>query len=151
MISYPRNSFIVSDNNGKLSAGIVQNYGFPKGSIIMWNNKEIIPQGWVECNGQNGTPDLRGRFPLSDGLDYTLGDKGGEEKVSLGINQIPRHTHIFTDIKPSDCRNGTFSGTSGCWMSGPPEERSITTSLVGGSQPHNNMPPYYVLRFIMKT
>ena len=33
----------------------------PKGSIIMWSGA-TAPDGWALCDGQNGTPDLRGRF-----------------------------------------------------------------------------------------
>jgi len=34
----------------------------PPGVIMIWNNKPSeIPNGWRLCNGQNGTPDLRGR------------------------------------------------------------------------------------------
>jgi microcystin-dependent protein len=33
----------------------------PKGVIVAWNSKDA-PAGWALCNGQNGTPDLRGRF-----------------------------------------------------------------------------------------
>jgi hypothetical protein len=42
-----------------------KNY-LPIGSIIAWYNKDgdvtKIPKGWSLCNGENGTPDLRGRF-----------------------------------------------------------------------------------------
>jgi microcystin-dependent protein len=33
----------------------------PKGVIVAWNGKDA-PAGWALCNGENGTPDLRGRF-----------------------------------------------------------------------------------------
>jgi microcystin-dependent protein len=33
----------------------------PKGVIVAWNGKDT-PTGWALCNGENGTPDLRGRF-----------------------------------------------------------------------------------------
>ncbi|MBR1988227.1 MAG: tail fiber protein [Clostridia bacterium] len=35
----------------------------PKGAI-MWFNLTSAPTGWVVCDGNNGTPDLRGRYPL---------------------------------------------------------------------------------------
>ena len=34
---------------------------FPKGSIVIYNDI-TAPNGWVICDGNNGTPDLRGRF-----------------------------------------------------------------------------------------
>jgi len=33
----------------------------PRGTIVAWN-EETAPAGWALCDGQNGTPDLRGRF-----------------------------------------------------------------------------------------
>ena len=35
----------------------------PKGSIIMFHGSKI-PTGWQICDGTNGTPDLRGRYPM---------------------------------------------------------------------------------------
>ena len=36
---------------------------FVQGMIIMWNSTVAsIPTGFVLCDGNNGTPDLRGRF-----------------------------------------------------------------------------------------
>jgi microcystin-dependent protein len=33
----------------------------PKGTIVAFNGT-VAPAGWALCNGENGTPDLRGRF-----------------------------------------------------------------------------------------
>ena len=41
-----------------------------------------IPTGWVLCDGTNGTPDLRGKFP------------GGDSGISVGGTES--HTHTFT-------------------------------------------------------
>lgn len=46
-------------------------------------------------------PDLRGRVPIGFGtekketLTYTLGQRGGEESVTLKLDQMPAHTHDF--------------------------------------------------------
>jgi len=33
----------------------------PKGIIVFWSGlKRNIPSGWAVCDGQHGTPDLRG-------------------------------------------------------------------------------------------
>ena len=52
-------------------------------------------EGWYICNGQNGTPDLRGRF-LVGKTDYYpyIGFMGGLEQVRLSVNEMPRHTHL---------------------------------------------------------
>jgi len=50
----------------------------------MWKGTVgTIPSGWVLCDGNNGTPDLRSRFIVGAGGSYTPGDTGG------GMN----HTH----------------------------------------------------------
>lgn len=69
------------------------------------------------CNGQNGTPDLRGRVivgaviglpggPLAAAVDpaassfnpgYSLGTIAGQNSVTLSIGQMPSHTHALTD------------------------------------------------------
>lgn len=47
--------------------------------------------------GQNGTPDLRGRFFVGQdntSSDYSLvGNKGGFNTVKLTVDQMPSHTH----------------------------------------------------------
>ena len=41
---------------------------FPSGFIGMFSGtEEQIPDGWALCNGENGTPDLRGRFVIGAG------------------------------------------------------------------------------------
>ena len=69
----------------------------PVGGIILWSGSaSAIPAHWALCNGQNGTPDLRGRFIVGAGGSYSPGATGGAETVTLGISQIPSHTHTAT-------------------------------------------------------
>lgn len=69
----------------------------PVGGIILWSGSaSAIPAHWALCNGQNGTPDLRGRFIVGAGGSYSPGATGGAEAVTLGISQIPSHTHTAT-------------------------------------------------------
>jgi microcystin-dependent protein len=67
------------------------------------------------CNGQNGTPDKRGRVPVGaiqlvpgatpnaavnpanpGNPNYSVGDIGGANTVTLDSTQIPSHTHVAT-------------------------------------------------------
>ncbi|WP_299002146.1 tail fiber protein [uncultured Shewanella sp.] len=73
----------------------------PKGSIIMWSGS-AIPSGWTLCNGQNSTPDLRGRFIIGagqgDGLtNRPLNQVSGSEQISLQVENIPSHNHSAID------------------------------------------------------
>ncbi|GAP12608.1 microcystin-dependent protein [Longilinea arvoryzae] len=105
-------------------------------------------------------PNLCGRFPLhtgaGGGATYTLGQLGGVENVPLAIGQMPAHTHT-----PQVAVNGEYNFPDGhVWASWPgaqytPDlnglQPAYPTALgsAGGSQPHNNMPPYLAVSFII--
>lgn len=84
----------------------------PTGAIMMWSGAIAnIPAGWALCNGQNGTPDLQGRFIVGVGsitdnnenYAYQVGDSGGHNKVALTVSQMPRHNHnTITSVADGD-------------------------------------------------
>jgi hypothetical protein len=112
------------------------------GTIIMWSDTiDTIPDGWVICDGNNGTPDLRDRFIVGAGSNYSVGDIGGANEVTLSVNQIPPHTHEVPD--------GTTGGGSGA-QNGPLTGDTLSSQSTGGGQPHENRPPYYALAYIMR-
>ena len=60
----------------------------------MWSGaSDAIPSGWLLCNGENNTPDLRNRFIVGAGSSYSVGNTGGSGSVTLITEQIPSHTH----------------------------------------------------------
>lgn len=61
----------------------------PKGKGIAQTPYE----GWQLCNGENGSPDLRGRFVAGAGGAYAVGVEGGADTVSLTQDQMPEHSH----------------------------------------------------------
>lgn len=106
-------------------------------------------------------PDLRGRMPM--GLDNmggvsagivenqeadNLGGNSGTEMHQLSIEEMPNHNH---DLREYAGSGGTFGRgiTSGNDQYG----YNLSTSKIssaGGDQPHNNMPPYLSLNYIIK-
>ena len=133
---------------GTLTAG----GAVPSGGIIIWSGAaNAIPSGWVLCNGQNSTPDLRDRFVVGagSGSSYSVGNTGGANSVTLTTNQIPSHTHSYV--------GHTYPGSGPEQnQSGGPEDRTSfnvnkTTGSTGSGQSHENRPPYYALCYIMKT
>lgn len=57
----------------------------PKNLIAQWaGGAETVPAGWVLCDGQNGTPDLRDKFVLGAGGQYAAGSAGGSATAALG-------------------------------------------------------------------
>lgn len=127
----------------------------PKGSILIWNNL-TAPSGWNICDGTNGTPDLRGRMLLGMGQGNgltarQLGQTGGEETHALSTDEVPQHSHTsaiygFSDYLKSamldgaDCAN-PITGPLGGYKA---------TNPAGSGTPHNNMPPFVSLNYIMK-
>lgn len=119
--------------------------GIPTGGIIIWSGTEV-PNGWALCDGENGTPDLRGRFVLGQSETHPTGETGGSEEVTLTVAQMPSHTHSYYDQYAGSASPGTSAGT----IYASARSTRLTTESSGASQPHSNMPPYYVLAYIMK-
>ncbi len=145
----------------------------PRGTIVAYNQNKA-PEGWTLCDGSNGSPNLTNKFILGWG-NRGIGSVGGEENVTLGAHQMPQHNHNvngttstngnhnhFTNVYKGyggDCRNcshnfqplGGSDGGIGTGDAGNHEHTfNVNSSHAGGNQPHNNMPPFYVLTYIMK-
>lgn len=117
----------------------------PVGGIIMWSGSiDSIPAGWALCDGRNGTPDLRDRFIVGAGREYSVGDTGGAKEVTLTVDQIPPHSHTYRGNTSTQPGRGPVSGA------GHPLFGNMDTSQTGGGQPHENRPPYYALAYIMR-
>jgi microcystin-dependent protein len=119
--------------------------------------------------GGNGTtnfalPNLQGCAPMLQGngaglTPRVIGEVGGETSVTLLTSQIPAHTHAAMNAPASNAdtpTNTVFGGGSrGKEPAYAPTSASTALmnaqaiGLAGGSQPHNNMPPYLTLNFII--
>ena len=121
----------------------------------------FVPKNWASCDGQllsiaqntalfsllgttyggNGTttfalPDMRGRVLVHNGqapggpTTYTMGQTGGTESVTLLITQMPAHSHTVNTVTDEGNQNSNTKNT-------------------GGSQPHENRPPFITLKCII--
>jgi microcystin-dependent protein len=168
--------------------GQIEIFGFP-----------FAPKGWVQCRGQLlsiqqnqalfsllgtsyggngvstfGLPDLQGRVPIGVGQDqqggqWTIGQIGGSESVTLTSGQLAAHNH---QVKASTNTNvsgnnyipsnslglgqTTALNTGGTTISAPAyASGSVTSNYVplggsaistaGSSQPHENRMPSLVV------
>lgn len=105
-------------------------------------------------------PDLRGKMPvgISD-IDpsFSIGVKGGEESHTLTLPELPLHTH-YVNASPG---TGSLSSPANAYPAinaqGIRQYSSTQNALMnaaavnptGSGQPHNNMPPYLVLNYII--
>lgn len=69
----------------------------PIGTIIAWPANSLPASGtWVECDGRNGTPDLRGRFIRGfGGRSGALGQVQAEE-TKAHFHTVQQHSHTVT-------------------------------------------------------
>lgn len=120
--------------------------GMPIGAVIAYaGDIDSIPPGWHICDGTEGTPDLRGRFVLGQSDAYVYGSEGGEATHRLTVNEMPSHSHQLAIQSKTGNTGDLIAITRGAYRLD-----SLGMSSTGGSQPHNNMPPYYVLYYIMR-
>lgn len=141
----------------------------------------FAPRGWAQCNGQilpiaqntalfsllgttyggNGQttfalPDLRSRVPVHTGQgpglsSYDLGQQGGQESVTLNVNEMPLHQHSAAATGAFATKNpgGQVPAPGGAYGS-PPDATNMHANMIrpaGGSQPHENVQPYLTINF----
>jgi microcystin-dependent protein len=143
----------------------------------------FAPAGWMFCDGSIlpisqydilfaliGTtyggdgqstfalPDLRGRIPVHAGSNFVLGQRAGEESVTLTQAQLPAHTHTMAASANAASSAGTPADTTANTGStalyaapagGVPDAAMMPLGAVGGSQPHDNMAPFLCVTFII--
>lgn len=125
----------------------------PVGTIIMWSGSlSELSSEWALCDGNNGTPNLCGRFIVGAGGSYAIGDKGGEEKHKLTVDEIPSHQHnnSVKTVGYGASHNGSAEAATFDGYSRNNGWRDISGASKGGDQPHENRPPYYALAFVMR-
>ena len=101
-------------------------------------------------------PDLQGRIPFHQGSSMILGQVAGTETVTLTTNEIPAHSHT---LAANSALGTQATPAGGFWAASSLEEYSTEPSAhamaastmtgTGGSQPHDNMPPFLVVNFII--
>lgn len=101
-------------------------------------------------------PDLRGRVPVGvDGAagrlaaNDALGQSGGAAEHTLSIPELPSHNH-WIDTNQSGTGSGPLS-TIGPVSVGLENNSDTFTQSTGSGNAHNNLPPYQVVNWMVKT
>ena len=143
----------VNENVGQLTEINGKNR-LPIGTVHAYFGKlEEIPVDWAICDGKNGTPDLANKF-----LRGTLGkvnEQGGNDFVTLSLDQMPIHNHDYVDTYYSEryCENkenGQHLGSGNSDRDNFDCNYKRTTSTAGGNKPFRILPSYITTIYIMK-
>ncbi len=89
---------------------------------------------------------------------FSIGESGGEQSVTLLLSEIPAHTHnVQADDNTRNAQATNPNGAVQVFSTGNLVFSTQTTglanmnpsmvSVAGGSQPHNNLMPYLVLSY----
>ena len=130
----------------------------PNGVIFAWDavirdkdgaptgESRSVPDGWQVCNGENGTPDLTGRFLMGAASLSGAGETGGK----ANIKESGVHTHSGTTGVTRGPDHGI--SCSGKCSGGRTAAHSHSFDI-GKSGKHShgsNLPPYYKIIYICK-
>lgn len=140
----------------------IKNEMYPVGAVyITYNNTNpstFLGGTWVQF-GQGRT--LIGQGTGNDGstsMSFTSESSGGEYKHKLSADEMPSHYHnvVLNDAKNEILRIHYDRGTWGRYNepnrnSGGVNTSAVITNSQGGSQPHNNIPPYITVYFWSRT
>lgn len=94
----------------------------------------------------------------TSGITFTQGNDGGEVNHTLTESELASHTHIQN---PHNHRIYTYEGAGNGVIAQDNNEYSesqyyntsstqATNQAAGGGQPHNNMSPYFVVKYILR-
>lgn len=82
---------------------------------------------------------IKDRFLLACGDNYSNGANGGEATHTLTIDEMPKHKHTLNQNNPGTSNLETVAYTESLTIA---SVRGDPVNETGGDQPHNNMPPY---------
>jgi microcystin-dependent protein len=149
-------------------------FGFAQKNFAQCNGQLLsIPQNQAlfallgTYYGGNGTtnfqlPDLRGRAPVGALRNYPIGLSGGVENVTLTLDQLSTHSHLFDATTQSGgttnsagalyCAATTSSGAPLPIYADPSTGNLVPlnaqeVSQVGGNRPHSNIQPVLAINF----
>lgn len=149
----------------------IRGYAFCDGQILPIAQNTALFSLLGTTYGGNGTstfalPNLQGMAPLQQGQgpalsNRILGETGGEQSVTLISSEMAGHSHALEGVAaagdrttPSgnllaEARRQKFATDLYASSAGSSPSTGADLSATGGGAPHNNMPPYLTLNFLV--
>lgn len=151
----------------------------PVGTVVAYAGV-TAPAGWLLCDGTSykkslypalaavlgatgesfSVPDLRGRFLMGTSASHPRAQTGGEEAHTLSEAEMPAHAHpVIGRGLPGKWESGvgifsTNLGAGSGWTSVSSYDAKapgwLEAKVKGGGKPHNNLPPFYSIGYIIK-
>lgn len=134
----------------------------PSGAVVAFDRDDGCPPGWSEYR------DADGRFIVGTGrhsvhdrygdevAEFESGEVGGERTHRLSVDEMPSHEHdVWVRDSPNPMGVAKWNAGNGYNLNflsddGPSENgwgSTLYAAGVGGSQAHNNMPPWVALNY----
>lgn len=119
----------------------------------------ITPQSLLATYNRFYVPDLRGRFIYGASNITEQGEEGGAETHILTVDEMPihshtqaPHTHSYTQTVSSLSAGGEIPATANITTQVPSNTTPATPTIseTGGGLEHNNLPPYYKIRYMIR-
>lgn len=138
-----------------------KNWAFCNGQLLPINQNQALFSLLGTMYGGDGVstfalPDFRGRRPVSFGNAYPLGNRAGTETHTLSAAEIPAHAHAL-HVSNAAASNATLQNgyLAASTVDAPYSDGTLVGASNGmvlpnsGSQPHNNLPPYLAVNFVI--
>jgi microcystin-dependent protein len=145
---------------------------------------DTLPQDWLPCDGRllhtyeyetlfslifnayggdgindYALPDLRGRVPVHRSATFTLGLRGGAERVLVEPDNLPAHAHSLqagtglgsqpTPEANTLAQTGTIALYTSATPTVPLAWATLAQTVGPGGRAHENMPPYLTIGMYM--